>query len=62
MILDVTFKRVVVICMHYHIFIIDGGFEPVCVTLICIAPRFHELLVDSDNDRPVGGRKNAEIT
>jgi len=38
MILDVAFQRVVAVCMQYRIFIIDDGFKPTCVTLICIAP------------------------
>ena len=36
MILDVAFQRSTAVCMHYHIFIIDGGFEPAYVTFICI--------------------------
>ena len=36
-ILGVAFQRVAAVGMHYCIFIIDGGFEPACVTLICIA-------------------------
>ena len=45
MILDVAFQRAIAVCMHYHIFIIDGGFEPACVTLICIAPQFHGFII-----------------
>ena len=31
-------------CMHYRISIMDGGFEPTCITLTYIAPRFHEFI------------------
>ena len=37
-ILDVTLQRAAAVCMHYRIFIVDGGFEPACVTLTCFAP------------------------
>ena len=39
--MDVAFKRVADVRMHYHIFIIDGGFEPACVTLTCFASQLH---------------------
>ena len=38
MILDVAFQRVTAVCMHYHIFIVDGGFKPACITLTYFAP------------------------
>ena len=34
----ITFQRATVVCMHYHIFIMDGGFEPACATLTSFAP------------------------
>ena len=45
MILDVAFQRADVVCMHYRIFITDGGFEPAYVTLICIALQFHKFII-----------------
>jgi len=30
--------------MHYHIFIVDGGFELAYVTLTCFAPQFHGFI------------------
>ena len=44
MILEIAFERAADVCMHYRIFIIDGIFEPTWVTLICIAPQFHEFI------------------
>ena len=44
MILDVALQRATAVCMYYHIFIIDGHFEPTCVTLICITPQFHRFI------------------
>ena len=32
------------VCMHYHIFIVDGGFELACVTLTCFTPQFHRFI------------------
>ena len=43
MILDVAFKRGVDVCMHYRIFVMDGGFEPACVILTCFALQFHRF-------------------
>ena len=43
-ILDVAFQRAATVCMQYRIFIMDGAFEPACVTLICIALQFHEFI------------------
>ena len=42
--LGVSFQRAAVVCMHYRIFITDSGFEPACVTLVCIAPQFHKFI------------------
>ena len=60
-ILGVTFQRAIGVCMHYRIFIMDGGFGLACVTLNCFAQLFHGLPVDFDNDCPAEGRENGEI-
>ena len=44
MILDVAFRRAAAVCMYYHIFIIDGGFDPTYVTLTCFASQFHGFI------------------
>ena len=31
-------------CMHYHIFIVDGGCAQACVTLTCFTSQFHGLV------------------
>ena len=36
-----AFERAIDIWMHYHIFIVDNGFKPAWVTLVCVAPQFH---------------------
>ena len=41
---EIAFKRAVDVCMHYRIFIVDGGFEPACVTLTCFALQFHGFI------------------
>jgi len=41
----IAFERAVDVCMHYSIFIMDGGFEPACVALTCFALQFHGLSV-----------------
>ena len=40
---EIAFERAIVVCMHYRIFIANGGFEPTCVTLACFALQFHEF-------------------
>ena len=37
-------EKVANVCMHYHIFIMDGGFELACVTLTCFTPQFHRFI------------------
>ena len=41
---EIAFKRAVDVCMHYRIFIVDGGFELACVTLTCFALQFHGFI------------------
>ena len=43
-ILEIALQRDANVCKHYHIFIVDGSFEPACVTLTCFAPQFHEFI------------------